>query len=257
MIVTFSGMSTAGKSYLASQLMEEGHFDKVVTCTTRNPRVGEVDGEHYYFLDKEKFKQYIQQGVLVEHVESHGNFYGTPTFGIQKVVDAGRAALVVLEPEGVQSLSNFAKANNIPFRSVFIQCDTKTLAQRFFDRIEKQIANNAFSSFHEEAKRLHTMASQEMQWATRWDWDIVLTNTHLPGASAEATKRLLSERDAVAPNASRGTILRPQAPYGGPDKEKLALLIEQKCEGRLSLDDFVAKVFHPTPSRHVRLEPTL
>jgi len=70
--------SGAGKTTLTRDLMRT--FDRLtfsVSCTTRKPRVNEVDGRDYFFVEREDFKKRIGAGAFVEWAEVHGNLYGT------------------------------------------------------------------------------------------------------------------------------------------------------------------------------------
>lgn len=72
-----SGPSGSGKSTLCRRLRAEGEAEFSVSCTTRPPREGEVDGRDYHFLKREEFERRIAAGDFIEHAEVHGNFYGT------------------------------------------------------------------------------------------------------------------------------------------------------------------------------------
>ena len=71
-----SAPSGAGKTTLCSTLRETESFVYAVSCTTRAPRPGEVDGEHYHFLTEDKFVSLIEEGAFHEHAHVHGRRYG-------------------------------------------------------------------------------------------------------------------------------------------------------------------------------------
>ena len=72
-----SGPSGSGKSTLCRRLAAEGEAGFSVSCTTRQPREGEVDGREYHFLTREAFLARVAAGEFLEHAEVHGNLYGT------------------------------------------------------------------------------------------------------------------------------------------------------------------------------------
>ena len=79
-----SGPSGVGKDTIIEALRErprDPDYHYVVTCTTRAPRPGEVDGVSYHFLDRERFLALRDAGGLLEANEVHGNWYGTPRAG--------------------------------------------------------------------------------------------------------------------------------------------------------------------------------
>ena len=67
--------------------------------TTRSPRPGEVDGQHYHFVTQEKFKEMITDGAFIEHAQFSSNFYGTSFMTIQTVSGLGRRCILDIESE--------------------------------------------------------------------------------------------------------------------------------------------------------------
>lgn len=96
-MIVITGESGAGKSSVEKLLVERG-FNKVVSVTTRQPRVGEVDGVDYHFITVEDFLGFIGRGLLAESTEYNGNYYG-----ILKV-DCVDDAVAVVEPNGLKQL---------------------------------------------------------------------------------------------------------------------------------------------------------
>ena len=76
-LFVISAPSGAGKTTLCTALRQKPDFVWSVSCTTRAPRSGEVDGEDYHFLSKEEFASRLGRGEFLEHAEVHGNHYGT------------------------------------------------------------------------------------------------------------------------------------------------------------------------------------
>ncbi len=76
-LFVLSAPSGAGKSTLCRNLRQAPDFVYSVSCTTRPPRPGELDGEDYFFLTRETFERRIARGDFLEYAEVHGNLYGT------------------------------------------------------------------------------------------------------------------------------------------------------------------------------------
>ena len=78
-LFVISGCSGVGKGTVLKEFMKRNSSDFVlsVSCTTRNPREGEVDGVNYFFTTHEDFKRLIDEGKFLEYAEFAGNFYGT------------------------------------------------------------------------------------------------------------------------------------------------------------------------------------
>ena len=79
-LIVISGFSGAGKGTLVRELLRRHGQDYVlsVSMTTRSPRPGERDGVEYFFTDRERFEEAIEQDGLVEYASYCGNYYGTP-----------------------------------------------------------------------------------------------------------------------------------------------------------------------------------
>ena len=75
-----------------------------VSATTRPPRPGEVDGEHYVFLSREDFERWIGEGKFLEWAEYSGNLYGTPEGRVEELLDAGRSVILEIELQGARQV---------------------------------------------------------------------------------------------------------------------------------------------------------
>ena len=92
-----SAPSGAGKSSLIKALLDkhaqqsegDAALQVSVSHTTRDPRPGEVDGEHYHFVSREAFEALIEQGAFFEWAEVFGNYYGTSRVTIEQTLSKG------------------------------------------------------------------------------------------------------------------------------------------------------------------------
>jgi guanylate kinase len=101
LLVVISGPSGAGKGTLCKELLSRNDSITIsVSCTTRLPREGEVDGVNYYFIDKEKFASMIQGNEFLEYAEVYDNFYGTPYSGIEKKLMEGYDVILEIDIQG-------------------------------------------------------------------------------------------------------------------------------------------------------------
>ncbi|MCF7734231.1 MAG: guanylate kinase [Akkermansiaceae bacterium] len=76
-LLVVSGPSGSGKTTLCHRLADEKAAHYSISCTTRLPRPGEVNGEDYHFLTLEEFQEKLAAGAFLEHALVHGNHYGT------------------------------------------------------------------------------------------------------------------------------------------------------------------------------------
>jgi guanylate kinase len=95
-----SAPSGGGKSTLLRMLSEKPDFVYSVSCTTRAPRHGEVDGRDYHFLSVAEFERRIAAGEFLEHAQVHGNFYGTLRQTILDSMNNGRDVLMDVDIQG-------------------------------------------------------------------------------------------------------------------------------------------------------------
>ncbi len=97
--------SGAGKSTLVKKLCAEFPLAFSISCTTRAPREGEIDGVHYHFLTKEAFEQKIQNNEFAEWAVVHGNYYGTPLKPVTEQLAQGKDILFDIDIQGAKQLS--------------------------------------------------------------------------------------------------------------------------------------------------------
>jgi len=101
-----SAPSGAGKSSLISGLLKhsDDQLQVSVSHTTRQPRPGEVDGEHYHFVTVEQFKQLITQDVFFEWAEVFGNYYGTSRTVIELQLSQGIDIFLDIDWQGARQV---------------------------------------------------------------------------------------------------------------------------------------------------------
>jgi guanylate kinase len=105
MLVIISGPSGVGKDTIITALQDRGHvpeYHYVVTCTTRAPRPGEIDGVSYRFLSVAEFMGLRQAGELLEANEVHANWYGTPKAEVREALARGQHAILKIDVQGAQ-----------------------------------------------------------------------------------------------------------------------------------------------------------
>lgn len=102
-----SAPSGAGKSSLINALLstnKDGSLQVSVSHTTRAPRVGENDGEHYHFVDVANFKQLIAENAFFEWAEVFGNYYGTSRVTIEKALEQGIDVFLDIDWQGARQV---------------------------------------------------------------------------------------------------------------------------------------------------------
>lgn len=94
-----------GKSTVLNALMKKrSNLYFSVSATTRQPREGEKDGQHYHFIDAETFRAMLGRDEFLEHAEYVGNFYGTPKRYVDEAMEQGRDVILDIEIQGAMQV---------------------------------------------------------------------------------------------------------------------------------------------------------
>ena len=104
--IVLSAPSGAGKTTIAKRLLAEREdVGYSVSCTTRAPREGEVDGVDYHFLAMDEFQRRRAAGEFAESAEVHGRAYGTLRSEVERVLKAGRHVMMDIDVQGAAQFS--------------------------------------------------------------------------------------------------------------------------------------------------------
>ncbi len=145
--------SGAGKTSLVKALVEGGQdLRTCVSHTTRQPRPGEVHGQHYHFIDPETFQAMIERGEFLEHALVHGNGYGSSRLEMQRAEQQGVDLILEIDWQGARQ----AKAVIPAAHSIFILPPSKAeLARRLRDRAQdsEQVIAGRLDGAVEEMRR--------------------------------------------------------------------------------------------------------
>ena len=100
-LFVISGCSGVGKGTVINKFMERNKdFILSVSCTTRKPREGEINGVHYFFLSHEEFEKSISENKFLEYAQFAGNYYGTKKKYVQQKMDEGFNVLLEIDTQG-------------------------------------------------------------------------------------------------------------------------------------------------------------
>lgn len=103
-LMVLSGPGGVGKSTIVSQLRNQSNFFFSVSATTRQPRVGEVDGVDYHFIDEQRFDEMVENGEFLEWARFAGFRYGTPSAPVLRALERGLNVLLEIEIEGARQI---------------------------------------------------------------------------------------------------------------------------------------------------------
>ena len=183
LLLILSSPSGAGESTLARKLMAwDATVRFSISATTRPPRAGEVDGQHYHFRSRAVFEQMASTGEMLEHAEVFGNLYGSPKAPVEAALKAGQDTLFDIDWQGGQQIRNSSLGRDTV--SVFVL--PPSIAE-----LDRRLRGRAQDSDAVIAVRMAKSRDEISHWA---EYDYVLVNTDLEKAFADLTVILQAER---------------------------------------------------------------
>lgn len=100
-LVVISGSSGVGKGTVIKEFLNRNpEFKLSISCTTRQPREGELDGVNYFFLTREEFSRAIEEDKFLEWAEFSGNMYGTRQDYVLKKLEEGHNIILEIDTQG-------------------------------------------------------------------------------------------------------------------------------------------------------------
>jgi len=179
-LFVISGPSGVGKGTLVSMLRKNHLEIKLsVSATTRNPRPGEVDGVHYFFLTKEDFKNRIESGEFLEWAEFSGNFYGTNKNFVEKMLKDGKNIILEIDVQGALQVKNKLREAIL----IFIEPPC-------FEELKLRLLKRSTESEEEIQKRLAVVKGELQQ---KKEFNYVMVNDNLDTAFKKLEDIVLKE----------------------------------------------------------------
>lgn len=162
LLFVLSAPSGTGKDTVIHILKQQMDFYVVASVTTRSPRVGESEGNPYYFISQQEFEQLIANNELLEYANVHGNWYGQPLKPIRDNLRAGRDVLLKIDVQGAATVRK--KVLGAIF--IFLVPDSlEELAQRLAQRQTET-----------EAERQRRLADAQNELAEKDWYDYIIPN---------------------------------------------------------------------------------
>lgn len=102
LLIILSGPSGVGKGTVREELFKDESLNLAysISMTTRKPRPTEKDGVDYFFVEENDFNEKIEQGELLEYARFVGNYYGTPKFYVEQLLNEGKNVVLEIEVQG-------------------------------------------------------------------------------------------------------------------------------------------------------------
>ncbi|GEB45674.1 hypothetical protein MTE01_16190 [Microbacterium testaceum] len=172
-LVVLAGPTAVGKGTVAAHV--KANYPQIhlsVSATTRAPRPGEVEGEHYYFVDDAEFDRLIAEGELLEWAVVHNkNRYGTPRAPIERVLAEGGTALLEIDLQGARQVRAADPSATLVF-----------LLPPSWDELVQRLVGRGTEDAEERARRLRTA---RVELAAQNEFDYRVVNENVASAAAE------------------------------------------------------------------------
>lgn len=190
LLIVLSGPSGAGKGTICSELRKQmPNLVYSVSMTTRQPRVGEVEGVNYFFRTVDEFQDLLQKGEFLEYAKVYDNYYGTPKQHVLELLNSGKNVVLEIDIQGaMQVKEKFSQG-------VFIYIVPPSL-----EILSQRIIGRGTDSKEVIDKRL-SLAASELALAHRYDY--VVVNDVLEDAVDKVRAILMAENCKVTRNKEK------------------------------------------------------
>ncbi len=179
LLIVISGPSGVGKGTIVQELLADDPTTSLsVSCTTRKPREGEIDGKSYFFLTRSQFEHLINKDGLLEYSNHFGNFYGTPRAFVETKLQNGDVLLEIDVDGAMQVKRAYPEAILL----LIAPPNRETLLARIRGRGNE-------SGFNLEER----LARADYELSQKDKYDCVIVNDDLTCAVAEI-KRIIKQR---------------------------------------------------------------
>ncbi|MCR2811906.1 guanylate kinase [Microbacterium sp. zg.Y1090] len=172
-LLVLAGPTAVGKGTVAAYIKE--HHPEIVlsvSATTRAPRPGEVEGEHYYFVSDAEFDRMVSDGELLEHATVHNRHrYGTPRAPIEAALAAGSTVLLEIDLQGARQVRAAEPSATLVF-----------LLPPSWDELVDRLVGRGTEDAEERARRLRTA---KVELAAQGEFDYRVVNDEVSHAAAE------------------------------------------------------------------------
>ena len=157
-LFVISAPSGAGKTTLVEGLRQTPNFVYSVSCTTRAPRAGEIEGADYQFLSEADFRARAAEGDFLEHAQVHGNFYGTLRGPLLTNLKNGIDVLIDIDTQGAATIRNCED----PFIHAAL-CDVFIMPPDL-DELRRRLVKRGTEKPEQIESRLKTAAREMALW---------------------------------------------------------------------------------------------
>lgn len=207
-IYVIMGPSGVGKTTVVNRLLEssdkfEDRYEKVTSCTSRDERDDEKEGDEYYFMSEEEMQEIKENDGFVEYVEYRGNQYGFRKIDFNEPLNKGKSAVVVADKEGYRNLKEYyddRPVHGIVMLPTSIHTTNKIGDREFHRRCKERLKKRMEGDRHplKIQQRLENVGEEidELLILYREDPKVsTLTNGFSPDMTVEALQEMIQVRE--------------------------------------------------------------
>ncbi len=183
LMMIVSGPSGVGKDAVLTRLRERNypvHF--VVTATTRPMRPTETDGVDYIFLDRDTFREKLDEGGFLESAEVYGNRYGVPRDQVRDALASGMDVIIKIDVQGARTIKTLNPDGVFVF-----------LAPPSMEELERRLLERKSEDLVDLERRLYT-ARHEMELMPMFDYVVVNENGRIDDTAQALEAIMRAER---------------------------------------------------------------
>ena len=194
-IVVLSSPSGAGKTTLVKKIAQENNFKISISYTTRKPRTNEANGNDYFFISEEKFKNLIDNNEFLEYAKVFENYYGSSKNQVFEKLNKGENVIFDIDWQGTEQIKK--QELNYKIITFFILPPSKS---ELFNRLknrdmrDKNIVEERMNQFNEDI--------------THWgNYDFVVINDDLQKCYEEIIRFINKKKENSNNNYDKNKIL--------------------------------------------------
>lgn len=190
-LVVLAGPTAVGKGSV-SRFIRENYpgVSLSISATTRPPRAGEVDGEHYFFMSDAQFDDLVKRGEFLEYATVHNAYrYGTPRPPIDAALAQGKSVLLEIDLQGARTV-----------RAAMPQALLVFLLPPTWEELVRRLVGRGTEDSVEQSRRL---ATARIELRAQDEFDVKVVNHEVGQAAQEVVELLAVPADVGAPTSER------------------------------------------------------
>jgi guanylate kinase len=185
-----SGPSGTGKSSILQQVLDnDDNLRFSTSCTTREPRAGEVDGRDYYFVTHAQFQERIKQNEFIEYALVHDHYYGTLRSEVEQYVTSGRDVILDIDVQGAEKIRAAADG-------VWAKCTQYLfIGPPSYGELDRRLRDRGTESEDVIDRRLLNARVELQNWR---EYDYLVVNSNLDEAVQQTHAVITAERMRIS-----------------------------------------------------------